>query len=510
MFKRLLCGIAPFALMIAAPACAQPAASTADAPITPADMMRHIEQLASDAFGGRAPGSASEPLTTTYISQQLAARGAEPAGDNGTWLQEVRLVERIPGRATTRWTARGRAVEIASTELVLMGKEGNEAIANAPVIFAGHGVRMPDRGIDQLAGANFQGAVALILLQGPQIPGFPSLAERMRTLSEAGAVGVIAIVDAGVPFPAVAATFGRGTTRLDTIPVPRVVGAMPIAAAQRLIAAAGGNLERLLNDQPGASFRSVALPITASLDVTTSVRRYVSNNVVGRIRGSGATNESLLYLAHWDHFGTCRPEGTPDRICNGAVDNASGVAMMLEVAGRLGRQPRPPRDILFLATTSEEQGLLGADFFATHPVVPAASIVAAINMDTVAIHPAGEPVAVMGRGRPALDRVIDATVREMGRRLDGDDEAEAFVQRQDGYRLQLAGIPSIMVGGSFSNMALLEVFLSGDYHKPADQLGRPIPLDGAAEDANLLVALGRRLADPAVYQRTAPVTPAAN
>ena len=97
-----------------------------------------------------------------------------------------------------------------------MGKEASEAIANAPVIFAGHGVRMPDRGIDQLAGANFQGAVALILLQGPQIPGFPSLAERMRTLSEAGAVAVIAIVDAGVPFPAVAATFGRGTTRLDT------------------------------------------------------------------------------------------------------------------------------------------------------------------------------------------------------------------------------------------------------------------------------------------------------
>ena len=179
--------------------------------------------------------------------------------------------------------------------------------------------------------------------------------------------------------------------------------------------------------------------------------------------------------------------------------------MMLEVAGRLGRQPRPPRDILFLATTSEEQGLLGAEYFATHPVVPAASIVAAINMDTVAIHPAGEPVAVIGRGRPGA---------RPGDRRDGSGDGPPPRRRRRGRSLRpapgrlsphpAAGIPSIMVGGSFSNMALLQAFLAGDYHKPSDQLGRPIPLDGAAEDANLLVALGRRLADPAVYQRPAP------
>jgi Zn-dependent M28 family amino/carboxypeptidase len=214
-----------------------------------------------------------------------------------------------------------------------------------------------------------------------------------------------------------------------------------------------------------------------------------------------------MFLAHWDHLGFCRPEGAPDRICNGAVDNASGVAMMIEVAGHLAAGPRPPRDILFLATTAEEEGLIGAGYFAAHPIVPLGAIVAAINMDTVAIQPAGAPVAVMGRGIPALDAAIAATVAAMGRRLDTDDEAAELVQRQDGWALARAGVPAIMVGGSFSDMALLNRFLEGRYHKPDDQADGQLVLDGAAEDANLAVALGRRLADPAAYarpQRTAP------
>ena len=501
MFARLIRAAAPLSLLLAATAAT---AQSAAAPITPADMMRHIERLASDDFQGRAPGTEGERLTIQYIVEQMQARGLEPAGEGGGWFQPVPLAERQLGTSTTRWTARNAPVQISAEELVLMGRDASERIADAPVIFGGHGVRLPERGIDQLAGADVRGAVVLILAQGPSIEGFPSLAERNRTLAEAGAAAVIAVVGADIPWPAVAATFARGTTRLDSTPLPQVVGAIPMSAAQRLVDAAGGDMNRLLNDQPGSSFRAVTLPIRATLDVNTEVRRYRSNNVVGRLRGSDATNESLLYLAHWDHFGTCRQEGQADRICNGAVDNASGIAMMLEVAGRLSQRPRPARDILFLATTAEEVGLLGAEHFARNPVVPAQSIVAALNMDTVAIHPAGEPVAVIGRGTAPLDRVIDATVREMNRTLDADDEAEAFVQRQDGWELAQVGIPSVMVGGSFSNMQYLNNFLGGNYHQPSDQLGATIPLDGAAEDANLMVALGRRLADPAIYQRPAP------
>jgi len=500
MFSHLIRGLAPLALLLAANASAQPA----DPPVTPADMMRHIERLASDEFEGRAPGTPGEQRTIAYIVEQLRARGLDPAGENGTWLQPVALVERTPRASNAQWSANGRALTFDQNELLLIGNQPNMRVENAPVIFAGHGARLPDRGIDQLAGADVRGAVVFILVQGPGIPGFPPLARRALDVSQAGAAAVIAIVGPEVPWNVARTASGRAVTRLDSVPVPGLSGIMPIAAAQRLIEAAGGDLNRLLNEQPGSSFRAVTLPLTASLEATTGINRFTSNNVVGRIRGGGAPGESVMLLAHWDHFGICRPEGVADRICNGAVDNASGIAMMIEVAGRLARQPRPSRDVLVLATTAEESGLLGADHFAHHPTVPIDSIVAAINMDTVAIHPAGEPVAVLGRGNAELDAVVDATVSAMGRRLDTDNEVDAFVQRQDGWKLTQVGVPAIMVGGSFSNMSLLNAFLGGPYHKPEDQLGGRIILDGAAEDATLTVALVRRLADPSVYRRAAP------
>jgi Zn-dependent M28 family amino/carboxypeptidase len=144
-------------------------------------------------------------------------------------------------------------------------------------------------------------------------------------------------------------------------------------------------------------------------------------------------------------------------------------------------------------------GLLGAEYFASRPIVPLRSIVAAINMDTLAITPKGEPVAVMGRGRPALDSVIERTVAEAGRSFDRDDEAAAFVERQDGWALTRAGVPAIMVGGSFADMKKLGAFLGGAYHSAADNPGPGLMLDGAAEDTELMIALGRKLADPALY-----------
>jgi Zn-dependent M28 family amino/carboxypeptidase len=463
--------------------------------------------LAGDDYQGRAPDSAGERLTTAYIVAQFQARGLEPAGENGTWFQPVRLIETVPGRSEARWTARGAPVEIPATDMALAGNRDVETLADAPVIFAGHGARIPARGIDQLAGTDFRGAVALILAQGPRVEGFPSVRDRVRTLANAGAAAVIVIAGADVPWELVARGFSRGNTRLESDLLPAITGLMPASAAQRLIAAAGGDFGRLLNDQPGASFRPVPLPVRVSLEVQTEVHRLATNNVVGRLRGGGTTGESLMFLAHWDHFGLCRPAGAPDRICNGAVDNASGVAMMIEVAGRLSQGPRPARDILFLATTAEEVGLIGASYFAAHPTVPLDRIVAAINMDTVAIQPAGSPVAVMGRGIPALDAAIDATVAAMGRQLDNDEEAAELVQRQDGWAFTRAGVPAIMVGGSFSDMTRLNAFLGGRYHKPDDQADAQLELGGAAEDANLAVALGRRLADPAQYARPPRAAP---
>jgi hypothetical protein len=373
--------------------------------------------------------------------------------------------------------------------------------ANAPVVFAGHGARLAARNIDQLAGVDLNGAVVFILFDAPQIPDFPTFAERVRTVTEAGAAAVIAITGADLEWRFVTENYRRPSTKLASQRVAPIVGAMPLAAAQSLFAAAGADLGHLLNDRPGSAFHAVALPVRANLHVVTDIRSYTTNNVIGRVRGSRSAGESVMFLAHWDHLGICRPEGVADRICNGAVDNASGVAMMIEVAGRLALAPRPARDILVMATTAEEEGLLGAEYFATHPTVPLGSIVAAINLDTVAVAPAGEPVAMLNRGNPGLDALVESTATAMGRRIDSAHEADMMVERQDGWALARHGVPAIMVGGSFASMARLNAFLQGRYHQPGDQADAGIEMGGATEDANLLVALGRRLADPAIYAR---------
>ena len=500
MSPKLFRGVAPLFLILASAAAAQ-----SDPPVTPADLRRHIDVLASDAFEGRAPGTQGETRTTDYIVAQMRARGLEPAGEGGGWLQRVALVERQAGSHQVVWTGPGGPIAFDQGEVVLIGREATQQVADVPVVFVGHGARMPDRGVDQLAGANLDGAIALLLLEGPNVPGFPSLTERVRAVEQAGAAAIITIVAAEAPWPSIQRMLSAPITRLDAQGHPPILGTMPLAAAERLIGR--DRLRQLLDGQPGSSFRAVILPIRARMDVETRVNRYASNNVIGRLRGSGTTGESLLFLAHWDHLGVCRPEGEADRICNGAVDNASGIATMLEVAGRLAGGSRPVRDVLFLATTAEEMGLYGAETFAERPAVPLTSIVAALNLDTIAVHGAGLPVAVIGRGVAPLDAVIDATAASMGRQVDTDDEASAFAQRQDGWVLSRRGVPAVLIGGSFTDMAVLNAFLNGNYHQPDDEPGPELVLDGAAEDANLLVAIGRRLTNPAVYRRPAAIQP---
>jgi Zn-dependent M28 family amino/carboxypeptidase len=408
----------------------------------------------------------------------------------------------------TTWQGRRKRrdrVALGRDELILVGRSPRETLADAPVVFAGHGAVVPDKGIDQLAGADLEGAVVLILYGAPDIPGFPAYAERVEAAAARGAAAVIGIVGKELPWPVVQRIYDSGQKRLAIQPPAPIAGAMSQAAAEALMRAAHADLGALL-EAPGPSFAPVPLRLRASLEVATEIETVFTHNVVGRLRGSEATGETLLYLSHWDHLGICEPDG-PDRICNGAVDNASGVAALIEIARAFARGPRPRRDVLFLATTAEEMGLLGAEYFAARPPVPLASIVAAINMDTLAVAPRGASVAVMGRGRPALDALIERTVAEAGRTLDPDDEAAAFVERQDGWALARAGVPAIMVGGSFADMKRLRAFLAGPYHSAADNPGPQLVLDGAAEDSDLMIALGRKLADPALYRRQDPVPP---
>ena len=276
---------------------------------------------------------------------------------------------------------------------------------------------------------------------------------------------------------------------------------MSAATFAALAKAAGPDAATLRTAAGAPGFASVPLDLTMDASIDTRVRRYTSHNVVGRLPGTGADGEAVAIIGHWDHLGICRPEGAPDRICNGAVDNASGIAVMIEVAERLARGRRPVRDIVFVATTAEESGLLGAGAYVDAPTVPLPKIAAVLNIDTIAIGPRGLPVSAVNRGNTAIDPLIDEAARAQGRPLDQGLDANGFINRQDGAAFTRAGVPAVMAGGSFADMARLQAFLGGPYHGPEDEFSDALPLGGAAEDAELHVLLARALADPKRYRR---------
>ena len=481
-------------IILTALALAGSAASAGAADITEAAIGRHIDVLASDAYEGRKPGTAGETKTITYIAGAFRDAGLSPGAADGGWYEPVRLVERSPERTNASFAAGGKS--LIERELVLIGREAGVRIAGAPVLFAGHGIVADGR--DDLTGADLTGAVVLVRGGAPSgMAHAPSMRDRIRLMVERDAAAVIVIAAPDARWDTVRQAAQRPATSLAGTRVVAATGTISHAAFLRLVPDGAAMLASAEAD----GFRASARLATATLDVRTTVRPFTSYNVIGRRVGTGATGETVLFSGHWDHLGSCGPESSPDRICNGAVDNASGIASMIETARALGQGKRPMRDEVFIATTAEELGLLGMEAWAERPTVPLAGIVAAINVDTVAVAPSGLPVAIIGRGRFALDGIVDATARALGRKVDADLDANAFIDRQDGAVLSRRGVPAVMIGGSFSDLKRLQRFLSGPYHKPADNPGSGVELGGATEDANLTVAVARRLVDPARYPR---------
>lgn len=476
-------------------------AKAADSPITEAELGTHMRVLASDAFEGRAPGTAGENRTIAYIVGEWAKAGLEPvSGSAVPWLQPVPLIESQAVSGSANFKIHGRDVAIEADSVILNGREASLALNDVPVMFVGYG-------IDEAGAVNADvtGKLAIMLYDNaPFGTKLPRYRERRQMLADAGAAAVLVVASEALPWADLRSSLGSKTVRLDSAkPGAAVTGFISLPATEALLTKAGQNANDAMAAAKKGSYRGIALPATADLVATTTIRPFASNNVIAKLPGANPDGKAVLYLGHWDHLGICGDEGAADRICNGAVDNASGIAVLIAVAKRLANGPRPDRDIYFMATTAEEKGLLGATYFAEHPVVPLSDITVALNIDTIAISPRGTPVATIGRGRPAYDAVIRDVATKLGRTLDEDGEADAFVQRQDGWALGAKGVPSLMVGGSFSDMPLLEAFLGSDYHRAGDNFSDKIPLGGAAEDADLHVALGRVFADIAAWPGTA-------
>lgn len=465
------------------PLLAQPAPSEGE-------LRAHIAYLADDDLAGRRPGTEGERLSAEYIAAAFAEIGLRPAYEGG-FLQPVELVERRIGAVELAWSGHGETAALTAADAVALGRSAAETLADAPVLLLGYG-REQD-----LAAADVEGAVVLLITGGPGIGGpVASFAERSGELARRGAAAILALTWADSEWEGAQWAVRHGQTVRAAENMAPIEGMLAPAAAERLLAAAGYDIDQIGLQAARPEFVPAALDIAMSGTVETAVYPYRGHNVAARLPGSGGEGEAVLLLAHHDHLGLCAPQEA-DRICNGAVDNASGISAMIEIARALASGDPPGRDVHFLATTAEELGLLGIRAFVDAPPIPAARFVAASNLDTVATSPAGSPLVAVGWGMTPLDPVIEAVAERLGRDLDRSGMLNAFVPRQDGKILLDAGIPTVMVGGI--DAAAFERFLRGPYHSPADELAADLDLSGLREDVVFQTAFIRALADRAQY-----------
>jgi Zn-dependent M28 family amino/carboxypeptidase len=471
-------------------------------PIGEADLLKHIEILASDAFEGREPGTLGENRTVNYIATQWARAGLRPAGEGGSWYVPVTLVERRPQHYHISFAGRtpGKSADIDQSEIVLRSRTPSFQQNQLPVVFAGFA--QSASGAQSVAGK-------LVLM--PRAPlddsdAMPDFQARKRQLMDDGAIGVLSIIVRQDRWPAFRRYFQRESTAL---PGPDhhapVEGIISFDQFGKLAKQSGRDAAALLADRDGVSV--VDLGMVADATVETSIRTYISHNVIGKIPGSDRKSGAVLFMGHWDHFGICRiadPEDPgKDRICNGAVDNASGISLLIETAIRLSREPHD-RDIYFLATTAEEKGLLGARAFIENPSVALDSFVAAFNADTIALSANEQKIAVIGLGEAGLDRDIEIVAAQENREIDDSGTADPYLGRQDGYLFLERGIPTYMITSAFADAERLKAFIDGPYHDVGDEVNDGLILTGAAADANFHVALGRYFGSTARYPGKAP------
>lgn len=493
------------ALLLSAIAIAAPA-HAAERAVSEADLKAHIAVLASDAFEGREPGTVGETRTLAYIVDQWSRAGLV-SGTTGPipWLQPVPLIESSSMTSAATFHVGGKRIELTDADAVLIGRTADTTLTALPVSFVGYGIDAHGAVNGDVAGR----AVLVLVDQPPFAKSGSGFRSRARMLIDAGARAVIGIPTDAMPWAAMVRGAKSPTTRLadpaDAAAAGALNGLISLNAVDRVLTAAGQNRAALMEAAAAPGFAPVALGATADLSAQTDVHLYESHNVIAKLPGRNPDGKAVVILGHWDHLGLCRPAGAEDRVCNGAVDNASGIAVMIEVAKRLAAGPRPDRDVYFLATTAEEKGLLGAHWFAANAPVPLGAITIALNIDTIAISPRGAPLAIIGRGRADVDAAINGVAKRLGRKLDTDGEADAFIQRQDGWALGAKGVLAVMAGGSFSAMSDLQAFLASDYHSPADQLTDRVPLGGAADDADLHLALARYFASTKAWKGARPV-----
>ncbi len=500
-------------------------------PIDVAQMKRDVETLASDAFEGRAPSTPGEDKTIAYLAQRMAAIGLKP-GYNGKWLQPVPLVSITTDPAAQLRVAGGKepmALAMNSDVAVLTRLAQPQVSVNASeLVFVGHGIVAPERGWNDYAGVDVRGKTVLVLVNDPdwRTPAMGKAAgpfngraityygrytykyEEALRQGAAAALVIHADEPAGYPWGVIGTSVGRPAIGLDqgaaAGPALQYQGWITRAAAARLLASAGHDLAALEQAATRPDFRAINTGLTASLTLDNKVERSVSHNVVGLLPGKTRPDEAVLVTAHWDHVGRCKPDASGDDICNGALDNASGTAGLLALAGHFAKAPRTNRSLLFLAVTLEEAGLFGSAWYAEHPVFPLAKTVGGVNMDVLSMNGALDGFTITGAGQSELEALADKLAAKQGRRLVPEASPEkGRYFRSDHFSLARGGVPMLMAigGGELigkppgAAQAAANDYVDNRYHQPSDEYDPNWDWGGAVQDLTLFADLARTLAN---------------
>ncbi len=450
--------------------------------------MRDISVLASDEFGGRRPGTLGEERTLAFITESLQRSGyVSGTNDPGNaWRAPIELIATAPATSRLAFKRGSRSIEVPEEQATAYASSRRTLIEEAEMVFVG---KLSDTVTDE----DVTGKVIVML-------GEPGVSpDRRRTLFEKNPAAIITVVENEDAIANTRQAFGRERLLLASDEVSNLSAFTTQSALADALRPEVW--EDLLQQAEEDNFVPQPLDVTASLEATSIRREFTSYNVIGLLPGQVPQSGAVLLLAHWDHFGECGEEAAEDRICNGAVDNASGIAVMLELARRLAGNGPHDRDIYVLATSAEEAGLLGARAFVADPAMPLDSIVAAFNFDTVAVAPVGSPVGFIGEGRTPLDNLVLETMAQGERELGNREYAESFVRRQDGWALLEEGVPAVMLSTAFSSEIVLGPYLSSDYHRATDEIDK-VELGGAIDDLLLHEELVRRVADTSLYPAT--------
>jgi Zn-dependent M28 family amino/carboxypeptidase len=504
-------------------------------------MLENIKILSSDEYEGRAPASKGEELATHFIEAQFKQLGLEPGNPDGTYFQHVPMVGITADPATElvfASPASGKPVTLKyADDFVAWTKRVEPSVrVNAEMVFVGYGVVAPEYKWDDYKGVDVKGKVLVMLINDPPVPDpqDPSQLDektfkgkamtyygrwtyKFEIAAEKGAAaclivhqtgpagypwGVVKSSNTGEQFSLVAADRGMSRSAVE--------GWMTQEKARELFAMTGRDFDTLEKAAVRRDFRPVDLGVKASLALKNRIRTIESKNVVARLEGSDPKlrDEYVIYTAHWDHLGI-GPEINGDKIYHGALDNASGVAALLELGRAYQRLAPPPRrSILFLSVTAEEKGLLGSQYYAEHPLYPLAKTLAAINMD--GLNPLGptKDIEIIGLGQSTLDDVAKAVAAEQGRVVKPDAEPEkGFYYRSDHFNFAKQGVPALDLDSGVDyigkppgwGMEMRDKFTAEDYHKPSDKVKPYWDLRGAVEDLELLGEVGYRVANAKTF-----------